>query len=63
MEGKGAKLQKWFDVLKYKDSQKVGKDTCGTYEFCKYCNKKNKYPCAAAIYKFRRIEGDVYYVD
>ncbi len=41
-------LQKKLDVIKYLESEKAGKDLCGTYTYCKHCNKKNKYPCAAA---------------
>lgn len=45
------KLQRKFDLVKWEDSVSAGKDMCGTYTFCKHCNKKNKYPCGAAIYK------------
>lgn len=30
---------------------------CGEYDYCKYCNKKNKYPCASAFDKFMKKEG------
>ena len=42
-------VQKELDTKKYEESAKAGKDLCGTYDYCKYCNKKNKYPCAAAV--------------
>lgn len=47
-------LQAEFDVKKLADSESAGKDTCGSYPFCVYCSKKNKYPCGAAIYKQRK---------
>lgn len=44
-------MQDRLDEMKYRDSQKLDKDLCGTYSFCKFCNKRNKYPCASAYYK------------
>lgn len=40
--------QSYFDEIKWQDSQALGKDTCGNYDRCKYCNKKDTYPCASA---------------
>lgn len=48
------KLQKELDIKKYVESAIVGMDLCGSYEYCKHCNKKNKYPCAAAFNKFKK---------
>ena len=50
-------LQDELDKRKYLDSQKSGKDTCGTYVHCIYCNKKNKYPCASAFKNFVKRES------
>lgn len=47
-------LQQKLDAKKYEESAKAGKDLCGTYDYCKYCNKKNKYPCAAAYNKNKK---------
>ena len=47
-------LQNKLDVRKYEASAKAGKDLCGTYYYCECCNKKNKYPCAAAVKKYDR---------
>lgn len=48
-------LQSMLDARKYEQSVKAGKDLCGTYKHCIYCNKKNKYPCAAAVTKFQKV--------
>lgn len=46
-----------LDRSKYFDGVELGKDPCGEYDYCKYCNKKNKYPCASAFDKFMKKEG------
>ena len=51
-------VQQEFDVKKLNDSVNSGKDTCGSYEFCCYCNKKNKYPCGAAIVRLNKEEAN-----
>ena len=38
-----------FDVVKWLESDKKGKDFCGSYEFCAYCVKSEEYPCAKAM--------------
>lgn len=47
-------LQEKLDIKKYLDSEKAKKDLCGTYAFCKYCNKSNKFPCASAYRQYIR---------
>jgi hypothetical protein len=47
-------VQKELDVKKYEESKATGKDLCGAYSYCKYCSKKNKYPCAAAYLKEKK---------
>lgn len=47
-----AETQKELDVKKYHESIVAGYDTCGTYDYCVFCNKNNKYPCAAAVLRF-----------
>lgn len=49
------KLQHDHDVNKYLESEKANKDLCGSYEYCCYCKKKNKNPCAAAKRYFNKI--------
>lgn len=50
-------VQHNLDLKKYEDSERAGKDTCGTYDYCKYCSKKNKYPCAAAKIRLTKKGG------
>lgn len=50
-------LQDELDELKYLDSERLEKDTCGTYIHCIFCNKKNKYPCASAVKQFMKREA------
>jgi hypothetical protein len=40
--------QRKFDEQKWLDSEKAGIDTCGTYKFCKKCDKSIENPCATA---------------
>lgn len=47
-------LQKKIDNLKWEDSQKNGKDMCGTYDYCCVC-KKGKNPCANAMSKYIKM--------
>ena len=47
-------LQKDLDVKKYEESAKAGIDLCGSYTYCKHCNKKNKYPCGAAYLREKK---------
>ncbi|MBQ9728872.1 MAG: hypothetical protein IJV85_04675 [Clostridia bacterium] len=44
--------QKKFDVIKWFDSIRAGKDLCGTYAFCGRCDKDRPYPCARAAYRY-----------
>ena len=48
-----AKQQK-FDEQKWLDSEKVGFDTCGTYKFCKKCDKSLENPCVVAKAKHNK---------
>ena len=41
-----------FDDVKWFDSIKEGRDTCGNYEFCKECRKEQPNPCARAARRF-----------
>lgn len=46
--------QKELDQIKWDDSQKAGADTCGEYEFCKYCKKEEENPCANALRRSKK---------
>lgn len=41
-------FQAEFDLKKWIDSEKAGKDTCGDYDFCSFCDKTKPTPCAKA---------------
>ncbi len=42
------KLQKFLDVVKWKDSERNACDMCGRYARCRYCVRTEDYPCAMA---------------
>lgn len=44
-------LQEMIDLKKWYDSEACGHDTCGTYDFCAYCDKSLFQPCACAYEK------------
>jgi len=44
-------LQEMIDLKKWFDSEEKSKDMCGTYDFCKYCDKSLPQPCAEAYEK------------
>lgn len=44
-------LQSMIDLKKWYDSEASGRDTCGTYDFCVYCDKTLDMPCACAYEK------------
>lgn len=44
-------LQQMIDLKKWYDSEASGHDTCGTYDFCAYCDKSQSQPCACACEK------------
>ena len=47
------RIQKQIEYYKWMESEKNKKDTCGTYDFCKYCEKSLKNPCASAVNKLK----------
>lgn len=46
-----AQVQEMIDLKKWYDSEESGRDMCGTYAFCAYCNKNESFPCATAYEK------------
>ena len=48
---KNTELQAKLDVRKWVDSEAQGRDTCGDYDFCKFCDKSVEEPCANAYNK------------
>lgn len=47
-------LQVKLDKIKWNDSVANGRDMCGSYEYCSYCNKSIANPCATAYEKLHR---------
>lgn len=45
---KNVDIQAEFDIVKWLDSEAEGRDTCGEYAFCSFCDKKKTTPCAKA---------------
>jgi len=43
-----SRKQKQLDVKKWVDSETKNYDTCGEYDYCAYCDKSLKHPCAHA---------------
>ena len=42
------RYQDTFDKIKWEDGVRIDADPCGSYAFCGYCDKTEKYPCARA---------------
>ena len=51
------KQQEALDEVKWFDSIVAGEDTCGTYDFCSFCDKSLENPCACAMRKYKRKNG------
>lgn len=47
-----SKKQQEFDVIKWKKSQELGIDACGTFDFCYLCNKSEENPCHQAYDRY-----------
>ena len=47
-------IQEKLDVYKLIDSEHKGYDMCGEYEYCVFCKKRNKYPCATAYVRYEK---------
>jgi hypothetical protein len=46
--------QQKLDLQKWVDSKRNGKDMCGEYDFCQFCDKSLQYPCAKAYNKMQK---------
>lgn len=51
-------LQLDLDIKKWIESERAGKDLCGSYSYCEYCDKELKYPCAEAYNLALEDEGN-----
>lgn len=56
-------LQKYLDVEKWSDSERLGGDMCGRYARCRYCNRYKTYPCAEAHNRFVEVKNSEYSED
>lgn len=41
--------QKLIDEEKWLKSEQEGRDVCGEYGYCQFCNKSHAFPCANAL--------------
>lgn len=41
-----------IDEMKWKLGEFIGKDPCGTFDFCKHCRKEEEDPCEKAVKRF-----------
>ena len=47
-------LQSKLDIEKWLESETKGRDMCGEYDYCAYCENEKEFPCASA---YLRLEG------
>lgn len=47
------KKQMELDLLKWKKSEELGEDACGTFDYCAYCDKALENPCDKAFKKMK----------
>lgn len=47
-------LQQQLDVQKWLDSEQSGRDMCGEYDYCAYCDKSVTDPCACAYAEMKK---------
>jgi len=52
-----SKFQSSFDMQKYYDSHNNGRNTCGEYAFCKFCEKSGENDCGKAFYAMKDFEA------
>jgi len=48
--------QKRLDEEKWLKSEQAGRDVCGEFEYCKFCDKMHAHPCANALSKATKKE-------
>ena len=47
-----------LEEKKWLDSEKNKKDMCGRYDYCCVCNKVEKYPCAKAENRYKKMNKE-----
>ncbi len=48
------KRQQQLDEMKWNKSVEMGKDACGTFDFCAKCDKTKENPCDKAYMAFNK---------
>ena len=49
-----SKKQQELDLLKWKKSEEIGTDACGTFDYCVKCDKTKENPCDKAYTAFNK---------
>lgn len=49
-----SKKQQELDLLKWKKSEEIGADACGTFDYCVKCDKTKENPCDKAYTAFNK---------
>lgn len=49
-----SKKQDELDEIKWKIGQELGFDPCGTFAYCKYCDKDKENPCENALNSYKK---------
>lgn len=53
-----SKKQHELDVAKWEKSEQLGKDACGTFDYCGECDKSLENPCDKAFTKLNGKKND-----
>ena len=48
-----SKKQEKLDEIKWYIGNEIGRDPCGTFEYCKKCDKSEENPCEKALNKYK----------
>ena len=49
-----SKKQSELDRIKWEKSEEMGKDACGTFDFCVKCDKEKENPCDKAYTAYNK---------
>ena len=53
-----SKKQEELDEIKWYIGQEIGCDPCGSFEYCKYCNKQEENPCEKALNRYKEKKAN-----
>lgn len=54
-----SKKQDKLDEIKWYIGNEIGADPCGTFAYCKFCNKKEENPCEKALNLYKGSKGKI----